>query len=177
MAGVTINEGTQTNIKTTTVGTQEYQHVVLNIGTSSDNPYKGTIAEITNIASGSIARLGTLQAGTINVGTVSDIGLLHPDRWGTVVTSGTSDLGTIKPLVSGSVIYITDITVAVGSASNVVVASGGTSTPIWGTLFFNANGGAIYNPRTPLATASGSALVFKQSANGPMTITAGGYVD
>jgi len=87
-------------------------------------------------------------------------------------------MGTIKAGVSGSALYVTGIAVSVGSASNVVIGDGGTSVPILGTLFFNVNGGAAITPiDPPLRTSSGSALVYQQSANGPMSIMAVGYVD
>jgi len=115
---------------------------------------------------------------TTQTGTMQIIGLRHADEFATLVSSGTSTLGTIKGGVSGSAIYITGLVISVGSASNVVIASGGTSTPILGTLFFNANAGVVAMPfDPPIRTASGSALVYQQSTNGPITITVVGYVD
>ena len=188
---ITINEGTQTGIATDAVGTLNYQIVKLNVGAAgADSLFTNTLGTVQNLNKGTITRIeggtigalavGTITAGTLTnlaTGTVSTIGLIHADRWATVVSSGTSTLGTIKAAVSGSAIYITDITISAGTATNVVVASGGTSTPILGTLFFSTNGGMVGNFRNPLNTVSGSALVYKQSVDGALTITASGYVD
>lgn len=167
---VQINQGTQTQIYTKTNAGTEVQVIKLDIGSGTTlQDFGGTVLAVNNVANGTINR--------INGGTVDTIGFIHPDKFATVVSSGTSTLGTIKAAVAGSAIFVTDITISAGSASNVVVASGGTSTPILGTLFFNANGGMVGNFRTPLSTAVGSALVFQQSANGPLTFTVEGYVD
>ena len=106
------------------------------------------------------------------------LGMRHADAFATVVSTGTNTLGTIKAGVSGSVIYVTDLIVSVGSASNVEFGNGGTSLPLIGTLALAANGGAVMNFRTPLATSAGSALVYKQSAAiSPLSITALGFID
>lgn len=157
----------------------------------------GTVTQVSNVATGTIAALasgtitgGTVQnlvSGTINSGTVvnnggtviaDNIQFRHADEFATVISSGTSTLGTIKAAVAGSVIYITDLIVSAGTATNVEIASGGTSTPIVGTLHFASNGGiAAPSFKVYPRTASGSALVYKQSTNGPLTLTVNGYVD
>lgn len=188
---VSINQGTQTSIKTTTDSGAEIQHVrvdggtsIISVGTISKLPSDGTVTQVTtvsNLTNGTVRiSVGTVSGGTlqnINFGTI-DTFYRHVDEWATTVNTGTNTLGTIKPLVSGSSIYVTDFIVSAGSATNVEIASGGTSTPILGTLHFSANGGAVMNFRTPIRTAAGSALVYKQSsAISPLTITAQGYVD
>lgn len=153
-----INEGTQTFITSTASGTELIPHQVVDGGT------------LQNLASGTLNALAS--------GTILTFGIRHPDEFATLVSSGTSTLGTIRAGVTGSAIYVTHLMVSVGSASNVVIGNGGTANPIWGTAFFNANGGAIDTPiNPPLRTSNGSALVYQQSANGPMTIQAGGYID
>jgi len=167
---VTINEGTQTVVNATAVGGTQTQVIRLDTGSGTTAAeFGGTINRVTDLLKGTLTNLIS--------GTVDTIGLINANAWGTVVSTGTSTLGTIKPAVSGSVIYLTDITISVGSASNVVIASGGTAFPMLGTLFFNANGGLVGNYRNPLQTVSGSALVFQQSAAiSPLTIQANGYV-
>ena len=87
-------------------------------------------------------------------------------------------MGTIRAAVSGSLIYVTGMVISVQAPSNVEIASGGTSTPILGTLFFAGSGGVAAMPfDPPIRTASGSALVYKQSANTGMSITVVGYID
>lgn len=200
---IKVNEGTQTPVYTTTVGTVEAQIIRLDVGSgTTSGAFTGTLKEVSvlaagtvtsvaNLAKGTVTRVegGTITnliSGTINSGTVVNNGgtvitdhytFRHGDKFATVVQSGTSTLGTIKPAVSGSAIYITDLVVSVGSASNVNIASGGTSTPVLGTLFLNANGGAVMNFVTYPATAAGSALVYKQSADTPLSIWCAGYVD
>ena len=71
---------------------------------------------------------------------------------------------------------ITDLIISAGSATNVEIGNGGTSTPLIGTLFFSANGGAVMAFKTPLITTAGSSLVYKQSTNGPLTITCAGFL-
>ena len=130
--------------------------------------------------------IANMNSGTLNVGTVVNNGgtviadtytFRHGDEFSTVVSSGTSTLGTIKAAVSGSAIYVTDIIMSVGTPSNVTIASGGTSTPLIGSIQLNTYGGLVSNFRIPIRTAAGSALVYQQSANGPLTITVNGYVD
>lgn len=187
-----INEGTQTFLKSTTSGTTQVSHVQVEGGTLgavtvADIP-GGTIDSLTALPDlpggtlDSLTALPDLPGGTVDLVTNVAFGTIdrfyrHPDEFATTVSSGTSTLGTIKAAVSGSVIYVTDLTVSAGSATNVEIASGGTSTPIMGTLHFSANGGAVMNFEVPIRTASGSALVYKQSVDGPLTITAQGYVD
>lgn len=180
---VQINEGTQTTVNTVAVGGTETQVVRLDIGAGTvAGAFTGSLANI-----GAIHTAGTLSGGSLanvgvvhNAGTIASvpaIGARHADAFATVISSGTSTLGTVKPAVSGSAIYVTDLIVSAGTATNVTLASGGTSTPILGTLHLATNGGAVMNFVTPPATASGSALVYKQSTDGPLTITCQGYVD
>lgn len=173
---VTINEGTQTPVYSIENAGTAVGIFKLDVGAGSAlADFGGTIRDVANLTKGTIT---ALASGTITNGTVSVLGLRHPDEFATIVSSGTSDLGTIKAGVSGSVIYVTSLVASVGSASNLVVASGGTSTPIGGTWFFNANGGIAAQFDPPIRTASGSSLVFKQSsAISPMSITCTGYVD
>lgn len=190
MAGVTVNEGTQTNIAADTIGTVNYQIIKLNVGAAgADSLFTNTLGTLQNLNKGTVTRVeggtistnqlnGTMTAGTLNAGTVITLGMRHADEFATVIASGTSVLGTIKAAVSGSAIYITGLFISAGSATNVEIASGGTSTRIAGTYFLNANGGVALTPiDPPLRTASGSALVYKQSADIPLSIGAVGYVD
>ena len=158
---VTINEGTQTSIKTTDSG-GNIQHVRADGGT------------VGVVGAGTLNTLGTV--GNLNFGTV-DTFYRHPDRFATVVSSGTLDMGTIKPGVAGSSIYVTDLIISAGTTTNVMIGNGGTGLFLVGTLHFSTNGGAVMNFKTPISTSGGSSLVYKQSANGALTITATGYVD
>lgn len=169
-----VNTGTALTMASDDVGGVQYPRMKVSIGAD------GNAADWTgNIPTGTITALakGTISAGTIDAGTVSTIGLKHADAFATVITTGTSDAGTIKAGVAGSAIFVTDLIISVGSASNVEIGNGGTANPLLGTLYFAANGGAVINLRTPISTSAGSSLVYKQSAGGPMTITALGYVD
>src|SRR3990167_3362105 len=187
---IQINQGTQTYIASIENSGTFYPYVKLDTGVGSAvQDWGGTIPTVSNLTNGTVrisvgtvvaGTLTNLVSGTINSGTVEslNIGRRHADEFATLVTSGTSTLGTIRAAVSGSAIYVTGFVVSVGSASNVEIASGGTSTPILGTLFFSANGGVAAMPfDPPLRTAAGSALVYKQSVNGPMSITCVGYID
>ena len=189
---IRINEGTQTPLQADVVGTINYPTFKLDVGAAGASAlFANTLGTVQNLNQGTITALakgtisvgtfamttGTLAAGTIFVGTMDSVSQLPPNSFGTTVSTGTNVLGTIKAAISGSQIFVTDLIVSVGSASNVEIASGGTSTPIVGTMYFNANGGIISNFRVPIATVAGSALVFKQSsAISPLTITAQGFV-
>ncbi len=160
-----VNTGTALTMASDDIGGVNYPRMKLSVGADgAAADWAGTVGTVDKINSGSIDILA--------------IGRRHADEFATVISSGTSDMGTIKAAVSGSVIYVTGIIVSVGSASNVVIASGGTSTPVIGSMFFNANGGVAALPfDPPIRTASGSALVYKQSVSGPLSITCVGYVD
>lgn len=196
---LTVTEGTQTDVYSVANAGTEIPIVKLDIGGGTavsdfggTLPVVTTVANLTNgtvrvsvgtITTGTLQNLvsGTinaLAAGTIAAGTVQTFGLRHADEFATVVTSGTSTLGTIRSLVSGSAIYVTGIAISVQAASNVVIGNGGTSLPILGTLFFAGSAGIALTPiDPPLRTTAGSALVYQQSANTGMTITAVGYID
>lgn len=160
-----VNFGTQGTLASDDISSVHYPRVKIAVGADGvAADWAGTIGTIVNLNNGSIDAL--------------NIGRRHADEFATVVTSGTSTLGTIRAAVTGSVIYVTGVVISVQAASNVVVASGGTSTPILGTLFFAGSGGVAAMPfDPPIRTASGSALVYQQSANTGMSITAVGYID
>ena len=194
---VTINEGTQTDVYTVVNAGTEIQVVKLDVGAGTAiADFGGTITAVNNLANGTVRisvgtiTTGTLQnlisgtinaiaAGTITNGTILTFGLRHADEFATVVSTGTNTLGTIRAAVSGSAIYVTGIVISVGSASNVVIGNGGTSLPLLGTLFLNANAGIALTPiDPPIRTTAGSALVYQQSAAiSSMTIMAVGYID
>lgn len=172
-----INQGTQTTMASDDISSVQYPRVKIAVGADGVGAdWAGTIGTVANLNNGTVRiSVGTIANGTIDV---LPIGLRHADEFATVISSGTSTLGTIRAAVAGSAIYVTSLIVSVGSASNVEIASGGTSTPIIGTMFFSANGGVAAMPfNPPIRTASGSALVYKQSTSGPLTITATGYID
>lgn len=179
MAQFQVTQGTQTNLANDPVGTNVYPISKIDIGgAGASSLFTGTLGAITNLAGGTITALakGTVSAGTINVGTIDTISQLPPNNWGTVVSTGTTALGTIKAAVSGSQIFVTDLIISVGSATTVVIGNGGTSTPLVGTLSLNQYGGIAMPFRIPLATTAGSALTYQQSVGCPMTITAQGFV-
>jgi hypothetical protein len=87
-------------------------------------------------------------------------------------------MGTIKAGVGGSSIYVTSAIISVNAASNVVIGNGGTNLQLLGTYYFAGSGGAVIAPiNPPVRTGAGSALVYKQSTDTGMSITAIGYVD
>src|SRR3990167_1518712 len=128
MAGILINEGTQTNIAADAVGTQQYPYVKLDIGAAgAASAFTGTLGAITNLVGGTITKVngGTVvvnSLGTLSQGTVQTFGQRHADEFATVISSGTSTLGTIKAAVSGSAIYVTNMVISSGSATNIVIA-------------------------------------------------------
>lgn len=168
-----VNVGTALTMASDDISSVHYPRVKISVGADgAAADWAGTI--------GTVAVVNNVVKGTVSVveaGTIDTVGLVHADAFQTVVSSGTSTLGTIKPLVSGSQIFVTDLIISAGTATNVEIGDGGTSTPLIGTLHFADNGGAVMNFRTPISTTSGSALVYKQSTDGPLTITAQGYVN
>ena len=188
---VTINEGTAVDVLTVVNSGTEIQVVKLDIGGGTaisdfggTLPVVTTVANLTNgtvrmsigtVTTGTVQRLQDI--GTLNLGTVDSVSQLPPNYFGTTVTSGTSTLGTIRAASAGSAIFVTDMIISVGTlASNVVIGMGGTSTPLIGTLSFAANGGMVSNFRVAGSVTSGSALVYQQSANIPLSITVNGFV-
>src|SRR3990167_9165856 len=149
----------------------------LNTGTVS-NVNSGTI---TRIGGGSIVQTaGTINTGTINRGTVQTIGtsIRHVAEFATAVTLTGTATGTLQAAVSGSVHYVTSLIVSVESSGRMAIASGTPTSPIIGTMNFNANGGIAAMPiNPPIRTASGSALVFNQSGTGVIGIFAGGFTE
>lgn len=116
---VTITQGTQTPIKSTTDGADEIQHV------RNDGGTIGVISSIPNVKvdSGTQQTLGT-------VGTVAGVGVVSMLSAGTITTlpavnmaSGTLNVGTAT--VSGNVGVSTG-TITTGSISNVAMVHAGT---------------------------------------------------
>lgn len=178
---IAITQGTQTALPIDTVGTVDYPISKIDVGNlGSTVPWQGSVVVTTGTItiSGGIGttNVGTINTGTINVGTVDSVSQMPPNQWGTVINSGTSTVGTLKAGIGGSVIYITDLIISVGTASNVVLGNGTPTVPLAGTMFFNGNGGLVSNFRVPLVASSGSAIVYQQSANTSLSITAQGYV-
>lgn len=176
-----VNTGTALTMASDDISSVHYPRVKISVGADgAAADWQGTINTVANLDSGTIAEVtsvtevANVAGGTVVTDTTS---YRFADEFATVVSSGTSTLGTIKPAVSGSVIYVTDLVVSAGTATNVEIGDGGTSTPILGTMHLADNGGAVMNFKTPIRTTSGSALVYKQSTDGPLTISAQGYVD
>jgi hypothetical protein len=182
MAGVNINQGTQTNLATDVIGTVNYGIIKLDRGAAGvSSLFTGTIDAVTALAKGTISagtiNNGTINTGTVNTGTVDVISQLPPNSFATVINVGTSDFGTIKPAVAGSIIYVTDLTINMAVvAGSVAVYNGSTGAPIAGTWAFNANGGIVQNYRVPLQTTLGSALTYKQAGTASLSINVLGFV-
>lgn len=185
MAATKINEGTQTTIQTILVGGTETSVVRLDQGAGTTSSlFSGTLGAVTNLAGGTvgIVTAGTLTAlgiGTIATGTTTDLGLIHPSEFATVVSGTGTATGTIKASVSGSSIYVTGLVIGAGTGTADVGLSSGTPTSnnVLGTLQFLANGGLALTPiNPPLRTTSGSALVWSQAGTSKVSITAVGYV-
>jgi hypothetical protein len=147
---VTITQGTQTIVAADTVSGAQYQIVKLDTGAAgASSPFTGTL---------------------------SSIPVVIPTYWSATVNTGTNTMGTIKAAVgAGTRIYVTDLIVSVGSASNVVIGDGTVTSILAGTFNFAANGGLTSNYKQPLMTSQGGTLVYQQSAGGPMCIVATGY--
>lgn len=179
-----VTQGTQTQLANDLVGTTVYAISKIDIGPPGATvPFTGTFLGGTLNAGTTSINGGTLNAGTFTVGggtlvsgTVDSVSQLPLNSWGTTISTAGSTLGTIKPLVSGSQIFITDIIISAGTATTLVIGNGGTSTPLIGTLSFAQNGGMVCNFRTPISTTVGSALVYQQSVANTLTITASGFV-
>jgi hypothetical protein len=204
VAGISINEGTQSNVATDKIGSVNYQVVKLDVGAAGVSSAftgsltnvavlnAGTVTSLANMVKGTVTRveggtIGNLSTGTINAiasgtitaGTVAvDKYSYHfADAFGTTIQVSVNTLGTIKAAVAGSAIYITDIVISVGTATNLVIGDGVVSKPVIGTLYLNTNGGMVGNFVNYPHTSAGSALVYQQSVAGPLTITCNGYVD
>jgi hypothetical protein len=177
---LTVNEGTMTDVFSDQVGGTEVPIVKLDVGAAgASSAFTGTLGAVTNIAAGSVK---------VTTGTVVSTGTVFAQTLGTEVNptnewtasgnlTGTAT-GTIKAAVSGSVIYVTSLIVSVESSGRVSIASGTPTSPIIGTMNFNANGGIMAAPlNPPLRTTSGSALVYNQSGTGVLGFWASGYVE
>ncbi len=181
-SSILVTQGTQTAVAGDAIGGTQFQVIKLDVGGAGlSSPFTGTLLELTNQVAGTITALakGTISTGTINslqAGTIDTVSQFPPNTWGTTITSGTSTLGTIKPAVAGSAIFITDLIISAGTTTTLVIGAGGTSTPVIGTLSFAQYGGLVSNFRVPGSVTSGSALVYQQSANNTLSITASGFV-
>jgi len=176
---ITVTEGTAKAIAADDVSSVWYQKVKLDIGADGvSSAFTGTITEIDNLKGGTVT---SLEGGTVgeltNIagGTVQTSPAIHGDEWGTIVETTGTATGTIKPVVSGSTIYITDLIVSSNSGGTVIIGDG-TPTVKLVEAYLGANGGFVSNFKTPRHTTSGSALVFNQPGTGTITLTCTGYV-
>lgn len=147
---ITLNEGTESSVKTREINSEHVQAVYLNIGTATDNPYNGTIAEVTSVGTipniakihnaGTIAALPNLPGGSIavtagtiasvgtvpGVGSVSSVAQIH--NAGTIAALPNIPGGTITALQNGTItsgsIVVTEGTIAsVGTVPGVGVVT------------------------------------------------------
>src|SRR3990167_7327123 len=110
---ITINEGTAVDVYTKLSSGTEIQVVKLDVGAGTAIAgFGGTITCVPNLAFGTV-----------------DTFYRHPDRFATVVSTGTSVMGTVKGSVGGSAIYVTDLVISAGTATDVEIGDSGTSKP------------------------------------------------
>lgn len=181
-----VTQGTQTGIPIDTVSGTTYPISKIDVGNiGSSVPWQGTVrVSVGTMAAGTV-NTGTINAGTINsatvsggtinLGTVESVYLQPNGAWTSTINSGTNTLGTLKAIISGSSIYITDLIISVGSASNVAIFGGATTNVIAGTYNLGNNGGLVSNFRVPINGQNGSAITYQQSVSQPLSITATGF--
>ena len=167
-----INEGTQTSIYSELLSGTEIPKFKLDIGAAgASSAFTGTLGAVTNLAG------GTVNTGTIFSQTIGTE-LKPTNEIATAVTLTGTATGTLVAASSGSIHYVTTLIVSVESAGRVSIASGTPTSPIIGTMNFNANGGLMAAPiNPPIRTASGSALVFNQSGTGVIGLFVGGFTE
>ena len=193
-----INEGTQTNLKSTTDSSEQITHIrpdggtigVLGGGTVFTLGTVGSVAAIGQVHNagtmltlgtvGSVAAVGQLHnAGTVqtvNAGTVSTLGLTHEDAFATTVFQSGTTLGTVKAWIGGSAHYITDLAISVDGAMVTALYAGSTLQRA-GTYYFSQNGGVVQNYRTPIVIPAGSEITFRTIGTGLATLELKGYVN
>ena len=154
----------------------------LDVGAAgASSAFTGTLGAVTNLAGGTVGRIGggsiVVTTGTVFSQTIGTE-LKPTNEIATAVTLTGTATGTLKAASAGSIHYVTSLIVSVESAGRVSIASGTPTSPIIGTMNFNANGGIAAMPiNPPIRTASGSALVFNQSGTGVIGLFAGGYTE
>lgn len=169
---ILITQGTQTGIPIDTVGGTTFPISKIDVGNiGSSIPWQGQVTQTVGTQN-----VGTMNTGTINTGTVDTVSQTVPNAWATTVNSGTSTFGTLKAGIGGSVISITDLVISMSSAGTVALYNGGTANPVFGTFYFNANGGLINNLRVPVAFTSGSPVTYQQVGNTQTSIFAAGFI-
>jgi len=177
MAGITVTQGTQSNVATDAIGTVNYQIVKLDRGAAgASSLFTGTVDAVTSLANmvkGTVTALGN---GTIGAGTIQTYGLRHADAFATIVSNSGTVLGTVKAGVAGSAHYITDMLISSNGASTAVVYAGSTLVRA-GTYYFAANGGMVNNLNTPITVDTGSAITFSTVGTGLVTLELRGYID
>lgn len=127
MSNITINEGTAKVVKTRTVASEEVQAIYLNVGTAADNPFTGTVLEVSKLATGTVSvnTPGTITSGSIAV--TAGTGIITSGS--IVVTAGTvtttmGDIsgGTIDEITNGSIV-VTNGTVKVTTPGTITSGS------------------------------------------------------
>lgn len=141
MSNVLINQGTQTAIKTDTVGTELYQTVKLDVGSAgASSPFTGQVSPIPLYP-------------VLSYGTVFTFG-----------TSGGTTVGTIIPTQGvGTAIYLTNILLELVSGTGVVNLGFGTAISGTNVIMTEYGAGAWLNQLTFPESAG--------MTNSPLTVT------
>lgn len=131
----------------------------------------GTVPGIGVLADGTIKKITNLAGGTVEA-----VNMPHSDDFGAVGTLGGTATGTIKALVSGSAIIVTDLMISSEGAATVIIGDG-TPTSRLAEIFFPSGANTpITGLLTPIKTTSGSALVYS-TGGGTAAVTATGYIN
>lgn len=185
MTGVVINQGTQTTVKTRTIGGEEAQGIYLNIGTASDNPFNGTVTEVTtvaNLTAGSLRMVaGTVNSGTMNAGTINSGTINAATVNAATVTEGTlTRVTTVANLTAGSV-NVVAATVNTGTINAATINTGtinsatvnnGTLTLV--TTVSNLTAGSV---AVTAGTVVNNGGTVAEVTNGTIRVTAGTVVN
>ena len=179
--GLTVNQGTQTDVYSKNNGGTEIPVVKIDVGVGTAiDDFGGTIRDVANLAKGTITRIengtingtvlsGTLTAlasGTITAGTfqLNPSPTVTPLIQGTLGTSGGSLFGTLSaPAGAGIKHYISGLSVIGQSGTADVRILTGTAiqgTGILGAGIVTPGGGYVRDFLMPFVTGTNSELTY-----------------
>jgi len=160
---ITVTEGTAKAVKTREIASEHVQAVYLNVGTASDNPFNGTVLEVSKLATGTVSvnTPGTITSGTVSVNTPGTI-----TSGSIAITDGTVKVTTPGTITSGSIAVTTGTIVG-----NIASGTTDSGNPV--------KVGGKYNLSAPTFT-DGYRADLQQDINGLLKIREGygpGYED
>lgn len=160
-----VNVGTSLTMADDDISSVHYPRMKLTLGGNGTNlgDFTGTMAEITNLATGTIASVALLQSGTVKVNRVP---VVNPTTYSIRGTTGAAVWGTLAASAgAGTQHYVQGYSIIVTSGTVDCAISFGTAGSLTGTTIlargqFTPSTGLTEQLMQPIASGTGGTLTY-----------------